>query len=63
MNDIRELNDAEVEAVSGGAKTQTIIGGFKFTLWDNGDFAISAGGTGVKSNSNGEVLEVRQQMS
>ena len=60
-NEIRELNDAELEEVSGG-KTEAFVGGFKFTLWDNGDVAVSVGRVGVKSNSNGEVLEVRQQM-
>jgi hypothetical protein len=62
VNDICELNAADLEAVSGGSKTVAFVGGFKFTLWDNGDLAVSVGGTGVKSNSNGEVLEVRQQM-
>lgn len=61
-NEIRELNVEELDLVSGGGKTSTFIGGFKFTLWDNGDFAVSAGGNGVKSNSQGEVIEIRQQM-
>jgi hypothetical protein len=59
MTELRDLTIDELDLVSGGGKTQTVIGGFKFTLWDNGDFGVSAGGYGVKSDSNGQVLEVR----
>ena len=60
MTDMRALTIDELDLVSGGGKTQTIIGGFKFTLWDNGDFGVSAGGYGVKNNSQGELLEIRE---
>jgi hypothetical protein len=57
--DIRELSVEELDLVSGG-KTVSYHDGFKFTLYDNGDLKISAGGwVGVTNNSQGENIEIR----
>jgi hypothetical protein len=58
VTQMREMTGEELDLVSGG-KTQSIHGGFKFTLHDNGDLSISAGWPGVTFNSSGEVVEVR----
>ncbi len=59
VTQMRELTGEELDLVSGG-KNQSIHGGFKFTLHDNGDLTISAGWPGVTFSSSGEVLEVRE---
>lgn len=57
--EIRELNVAELDLVSGG-KTVSYHGGFQFTLHDNGNLTIKAGGFGVTSTSQGEVVAIIQ---
>ena len=55
--EVRELNDAELEQVSGG-KTVSYHDGFKFILHDNGDLTVSTGKDWITNNKNGEVQTI-----
>ena len=48
MNDLRELNAVELEAVSGGTIYKNTVGGFTFTHNDKtGETTVGAGGIEV----------------
>jgi hypothetical protein len=51
MSDLRELNDAELEAVSGGKVYSSRIGGLTFTYNDKtNETTVGAGGIEVTTN-------------